>query len=32
VPQSAQYQLEKWLTDRLQSEMPARLQGYVALP
>ncbi len=32
VPQSSQYQLEKWLTERLQSEMPARLQGYVALP
>jgi DNA-binding response OmpR family regulator len=32
VPQSTQYQLEKWLTDRLQEEMPAKLQGYVALP
>jgi CheY-like chemotaxis protein len=32
VPQSSQYQLEKWLTDRLQEEMPERLQGYVALP
>jgi DNA-binding response OmpR family regulator len=32
VPQSAQYQLEKWLTDRLQSEMPAKLHGYAALP
>jgi len=32
VPQSSQYQLEKWLTDRLQEEMPARLQGYAALP
>ena len=32
VPQSSQYQLEKWLTERLQSEMPARLQGYAALP
>jgi DNA-binding response OmpR family regulator len=31
VPQSAQYQLEKWLTDRLQQEIPARLQGYAAL-
>src|SRR5450631_405032 len=31
VPQSSQYQLEKWLTDRMQSEVPARLQGYVAL-
>ncbi len=32
VPQSSQYQLEKWLTDRLQEEMPARLQGYAKLP
>jgi DNA-binding NarL/FixJ family response regulator len=32
VPQSAQYQLEKWLTDRLQEEMPENLHGYVALP
>jgi CheY-like chemotaxis protein len=32
VPQSAQYQLEKWLTDRLQDEVPAHLQGYVTLP
>ncbi len=32
VPQSTQYQLEKWLADRLKSEMPERLQGYVALP
>jgi CheY-like chemotaxis protein len=31
VPQSAQYQLEKWLNDRLQEEMPERLHGYVAL-
>jgi DNA-binding NarL/FixJ family response regulator len=31
VPQSSQYQLEKWLHDRLQEEMPERLQGYVAL-
>ncbi len=31
VPQSSQYQLEKWLTDRLQSEMPAGLQGYATL-
>jgi CheY-like chemotaxis protein len=31
VPQSSQYQLEKWLTDRMQEEMPARLQGYAAL-
>jgi DNA-binding NarL/FixJ family response regulator len=32
VPQSSQHQLEKWLTDRMQEEMPAPLQGYVALP
>jgi CheY-like chemotaxis protein len=32
VPQSSQYQLEKWLTDRMQEEMPERLQGYAALP
>jgi DNA-binding response OmpR family regulator len=32
VPQSAQYQLEKWLTDRLQEEIPAGLKGYAALP
>jgi DNA-binding response OmpR family regulator len=32
IPQSSQYQLEKWLTDRLQEEMPPRLQGYAALP
>src|SRR5208337_5664161 len=32
VPQSSQYHLEKWLTDRLQEEMPAQLQGYAALP
>ncbi len=31
VPQSSQYQLEKWLTDRLQNEMPVRLQGYATL-
>ncbi len=31
VPQSSQYQLDQWLTDRLQSEMRGRLQGYVAL-
>ena len=31
VPQSSQYQLEKWLTDCMQSELPARLQGYAAL-
>jgi CheY-like chemotaxis protein len=32
VPQSSQYQLDKWLTDRLQEEIPDRLQGYAALP
>jgi len=32
VPQSSQYQLDKWLTDRFQEEMPARLQGYATLP
>jgi DNA-binding response OmpR family regulator len=32
IPQSAQYQLEKWLTDRLKNEMPPRLQGYAELP
>src|ERR1700690_820199 len=31
VPQTSQYQLEKWLTDRMQEEMPSRLQGYAAL-
>ena len=31
VPQSSQYQLEKWLTDRIQDEMPTQLQGYLAL-
>jgi len=31
VPQSSQYQLEKWLTERLQKEMPAKLQGYASL-
>ncbi len=30
VPQSSQYQLEKWLTDRLREELPERLQGYAA--
>ena len=32
VPQSSQYQLDKWLTERMQSEMPKRLQEYVSLP
>ncbi|MGO9403061.1 MAG: PilZ domain-containing protein [Terriglobales bacterium] len=31
IPQSSQYQIEKWLTDRLQNEIPKRLQGYAAL-
>lgn len=31
VPQSSQFQLEKWLTDRLQTELPGKLQGYAAL-
>ncbi|HWZ84065.1 MAG TPA: PilZ domain-containing protein [Terriglobales bacterium] len=29
TPQSAQYQLEKWLTDRLQDELPAQLQPHL---
>jgi c-di-GMP-binding flagellar brake protein YcgR len=32
VPQSSQYQLDKWLTERMQNEMPKRLQEYVVLP
>ena len=32
VPQSSQYQLEKWLTDHLRNEMPRPLQGFVDLP
>jgi DNA-binding response OmpR family regulator len=32
VPQSSQYQLDKWLTDRLQEEMPVKLRSYAALP
>ena len=32
VSQNSQFQLDKWLTDRLQQDMPARLQGYAALP
>lgn len=31
VPQSSQYQLEKWLTERLQNEIPRSLQGYASL-
>jgi CheY-like chemotaxis protein len=31
VPQSSQYQLDKWLTERMQSEMPKGLQEYVSL-
>ena len=30
VPQSSQYQLDKWLTERLQDELPKRLQEYVS--
>jgi len=29
VPQSSQYQLEKWLTDRIQRELPGQLQQYL---
>ncbi len=29
VPQSSQYQLESWLTERMKSEIPARLQAYL---
>jgi len=32
VPQSSQYQLEKWLTDHLQNEIPKKLHGYAELP
>ena len=31
VPQSSQYQLDKWLTDRLQQEVSPNLQGYVSM-
>ncbi len=31
VPQSSQYHLDKWLTERLQSEVPTQLQGHPAL-
>ncbi|MGB9491243.1 MAG: PilZ domain-containing protein [Terriglobales bacterium] len=31
VPKNSQYQLEKWLTERLQKEMPTQLQTYPAL-
>lgn len=31
VPQTSQYQLDKWLTERLAAEIPSQLQGYVAL-
>lgn len=31
VAQSSQYQLDKWLTDRMHSEMPGLLRGYLAL-
>jgi DNA-binding response OmpR family regulator len=29
VPQSSQYQLEKWLTDRIHSELPSELQKHL---
>jgi DNA-binding response OmpR family regulator len=32
VPQSAQYQLDQWLTEHLQEEIPSNLQGYASLP
>ena len=31
VPQSSQYQLDKWLTDRMQSEMPQHLLAHLSL-
>lgn len=31
VPQSSQYQLDKWLTERMQKKLPNRLQGYATL-
>ena len=31
VPQSSQYQLEKWLTERMKNEMPKRLQEHVSI-
>jgi CheY-like chemotaxis protein len=31
VPQSSQYQLDKWLTDQLRSKMPNSMQGFVDL-
>lgn len=31
VPQSSQYQLDKWLTERIQNELPDHLQGYATL-
>jgi len=30
VPQSSQYQLDKWLTDHLKKEMPGRPKGAVS--
>jgi CheY-like chemotaxis protein len=32
VPQSSQYQLDHWLTERLQEEIPPPLHGYAQLP
>lgn len=31
VPQSSQYQLDKWLTEQMQNELPSPLQEYVSL-
>ncbi len=31
VPQSSQYQLDKWLTERLQSEMPQHLMAHLSV-
>jgi CheY-like chemotaxis protein len=32
VPQSSQYQLDKWLTERMQNEVPKQIQEYISLP
>jgi len=32
VPQSSQYQLDKWLTERLENEMPHRLKPLASVP
>jgi len=31
IPQSSQYQLDKWLTERLKETVPAPLQTYAGL-